>query len=187
MRAATGNMQHLKTAPSSAPFGGTFPLEGGRLTGATYAPLQNGGEMAGGSRTRPYEIPGTIPNSAVVADPRPACGRPQGSPLRRKRTGSVGSANPGAEVEPQRAQILHPQAPSGAGLNCGKSLRFCAPEILQHQTGARPPAILWVLSHRWESTSPPGRRNSPAASKTTSYKRTLIRHASRATFPQGKA
>ena len=25
----------------------------------------------------------------------------------------------------------------------------------------RPPAILWVLSHRWESTSPPGRRNPP--------------------------
>ena len=24
---------------------------------------------------------------------------------------------------------------------------------------SRPPAILWVLSHRWESTSPPERRN----------------------------
>ena len=29
----------------------------------------------------------------------------------------------------------------------------------------RPPAILWVLSHRWESTSPPGRRNLSASNE----------------------
>ena len=42
---------------------------------------------------------------------------------------------------------------------------------------SRPPAILWVLSHRarWESTSPPGRRNSPQQSKEL-YHRPLIRH-----------
>ena len=59
--------------------------------------------------------------------------------------------------------------PQWTGLNCGKPLRFCAPEIQQHQTAGRPPAILkvnwpagpregglghWFLSHRWERNSP---------------------------------
>ena len=45
--------------------------------------------------------------------------------------------------------------PQWAGKKRGPPLRFCAPEIMQNLTGTRPPAILWVLSHRWESTSPP--------------------------------
>ena len=56
----------------------------------------------------------------------------------RRRTVIVGSANSGAVVEWQNLKFLHTQGPSGPGLNCGESLRFCAPEILQHLSGERP-------------------------------------------------
>ena len=40
-----------------------------------------------------------------------ACGRPRGSPLHKKQTGSVGSANPGAEAEPQQSQFSSRSGP----------------------------------------------------------------------------
>ena len=42
-----------------------------------------------------------------------ACGRPQGSPLHKKQTGSVGSAMPGAVVEPHRSKFSVQQAAEG--------------------------------------------------------------------------
>ena len=92
---------------------GTFPLEGGRLLGGhTGPPLRadrNISERAG-EGTRPY-----------------------GS----KRTGSVGSAEPGAVVEPQQRQFLQTQGPV-ARREFRSSLRFCAPEILCQAAGITP-------------------------------------------------
>ena len=42
-----------------------------------------------------------------------ACGRPLRSPLHKKQTGSVGSANPGAAVEPHQSQFSTQPGPSG--------------------------------------------------------------------------
>ena len=53
-------------SPSSAPFGGTFPLVGGRLGRAAQCAAPTGGEehlWRGGFRTRPYEIPRTVLDS----------------------------------------------------------------------------------------------------------------------------
>ena len=92
---------------------GTFPLEGGRLLGGhTGPPLRadrNISERAG-EGTRPY-----------------------GS----KRTGSVGSAESGAVVEPQQRQFLHTKGPV-ARREFRSSLRFCAPEILCQAAGITP-------------------------------------------------
>ena len=64
-------------------------------------------------------------------------GEPLGAPA-RIRTRSVGSAKPGAVLKAQQLKFLYTQA-QWAGLNCGKPLRFCAPETLQNLTGTRPP------------------------------------------------
>ena len=91
----------------------TFPLQGGRLLGGhTGPPLRadrNISERAG-EGTRPY-----------------------GS----KRTGSVGSAESGAVVEPQQRQFLYTKGPV-ARREFRSSLRFCAPEILCQAAGITP-------------------------------------------------
>ena len=60
-----------------------------------------------------------------------ACGRPQGSPLHKKQTGSVGSAMPGAAVEPHQHQFWECQGPV-ARREYRLPLRFCAPKLLQY-------------------------------------------------------
>ena len=70
---------------------GTFPLEGGRL--------------AGDRKGRPYGF-----TKVHLSNRRAGEGtRPYGG----KRTGSVGSAEPGAEVEPHRPQFSTYPGPSG--------------------------------------------------------------------------
>ena len=59
------------------------------------------------SREHPHPPPSGAP-SPLKGE---GCGRPQGSPLRRKRTRSVGSAKPGAAIEPHRRQFLQTQGP----------------------------------------------------------------------------
>ena len=53
------------------------------------------------------------------------------------RTGSVGSANPGAEAKPHRRQFLQTQGPV-ARRKFRVSLRFCAPEMRYNLSGGRP-------------------------------------------------
>ena len=60
-----------------------------------------------------------------------ACGRPQGSPLHKKQTGSVGSAESGAAVEPHQHQFWECQGPV-ARREYRLPLRFCAPKLLQY-------------------------------------------------------
>ena len=96
-------------------------------------------------------------------------------------SGTVGSAKPGAAVGPHRRQFLQPQGPVARWefrpatqiLRAESPWKFLrrgpvkwGPGVSRHGERSsplrRPPAILWVLSHRWESTSPPERRNTPA-------------------------
>ena len=130
---------------------------------------------------------------------------------RRIRTGSVGSAKPGAVVKPHQRQFLQTQGPV-AREESRKATPFLRagnivilfrraprkrggrgptplvkgrwPKARGDREGeyghkvsilSRPPAILWFLSHRWESTSPRrakpcniGRRNLPHRSRPTS-------------------
>ena len=61
------------------------------------------------------------------------CTRPYGE----NHTVAVGSAEPGAVVEPQQRQFLHTQGPV-ARREFRASLRFCAPEILCQAAGITP-------------------------------------------------
>ena len=65
-----------------------------------------------------------------------------GPPLRRKRTGSVGSAKAGAVVKPQQRQFLHAQGPV-ARREFRPPLRFCAPEMFCPPQGVTP--VMGVL------------------------------------------
>ena len=61
-----GEKVHDKESPSSAPFGGTFPLVGGRLGRAAQCAAPTGEAerfWIGGSRTRPYETQRTVLDS----------------------------------------------------------------------------------------------------------------------------
>ena len=89
-----------KETPSSAPFGGTFPLVGGRLGRAAdscpYAPMNaigagvpNGTWMRRVREAAPYRVRKSSGRAATW-------GRPYGI----IRTSTVGSAEPGAVVEP---------------------------------------------------------------------------------------
>ena len=60
-----------------------------------------------------------------------ACGRPLRSPLHKKQTGSVGSAESGAAVEPHQHQFWECQVPV-ARREYRLPLRFCAPKLLQY-------------------------------------------------------
>ena len=66
-------------------------------------------------------------------------GRPHGA---GKRTGSVGSAEPGAVVKPQQRQFLHAQGPV-ARREFRPPLRFCAPEMFCPPQGVTP--VMGVL------------------------------------------
>ena len=58
--------------------------------------------MRAGEDTRPYADAGTV----LFSSQGPVRDRPA-----RIRTGSVGSAEPGAEIEPHQRQFLHTQGP----------------------------------------------------------------------------
>ena len=130
-------------------------------------------------------------------------GRPYGG----KRTEGVGSAKVGAEGEPHQNQILQTQG-LVARRGFRVSLRFCAPEgfcLLQGVTPVmgdrgkavlwarsarrpRPPAILWLLSHRWES-NPPRRAElsrRPQAAKSPCKKRNRSIIAPSSVWPDGQ-
>ena len=74
-------------------------LIGGRLIAA---PTEGWLLMRAGEDTRPYADAGTV----LFSSQGPVRDRPA-----RIRTGSVGSAEPGAEIEPHQRQFLHPQGP----------------------------------------------------------------------------
>ena len=61
----------------------------------------------------------------------------EGRPYGDIRTGSVGSANSGAELEAHRKQILQTQGPV-ARREIRHSLKFCAPEMAQYLSGGAP-------------------------------------------------
>ena len=64
-------------------------------------------------------------------------GKALGAPA-RIRTGNVCSAKPGAVVEPHQRKFLQTQGPvAREEFRC--PLKFCAPEILLHLSGTRPP------------------------------------------------
>ena len=112
---------------------------GGRLIAAPTAengPSHNQGRSPHPSGLRPAPLPllafSHFPLSGGIGLPLKgkACGRPRGSPLHKKQTGSVGSANPGAEAEPQQSQFSsrsgpqwgrmgpHPSTPDFARRKC---------------------------------------------------------------------
>ena len=64
-------------------------------------PDQGVGAGLGPARGRPLAAHLIRPLRGHLPLKGKAFGRPQGSPLRRKRTGTVGSAEPGADLEPQ--------------------------------------------------------------------------------------
>ena len=95
---------------------GTFPLQGGRLAGGHMGPpLRANRNISGraGEDTRPY---GRYKTAAFSRRGRSQTGPP------RIRTRSVGSATPGAGVEPRQFQFSSHSGPSGAGRNCTQAL-----------------------------------------------------------------
>ena len=106
-------------------------------------------------------------------------------PPARIRTGSVGSANPGAVRKPQQNQILPTKAPSGAGRKRRQSLLILRAGIMAAQTrraspvkrgpgkgeskrrsGASPepsPGAFWLLCRHGQSNSPPAGGEIPRA------------------------
>ena len=86
------------------------------------------------------------PGTAGGASPSPTgfkkifsvwAGEALGAPA-RIRTGNVCSAKPGAVAEPHQRKFLQTQGPvAREEFRC--PLRFCAPEILLHLSGTRPP------------------------------------------------
>ena len=148
MRASGPTKKRSIIAPSSAPFGGTcpyplcrcatsslpllafghFPLTGG------IGPLIRGVGPLGGGRldgrliAAPTADTEAVPSS-VGAGPRPA---------RNYGPAITCSAKPGAVVEPHQRKFLQTQGPvAREEFRC--PLRFCAPEILLHPSGTRPP------------------------------------------------
>ena len=136
-----------KRSPSSAPFVGTcpyplcrcatsslpllafghFPLTGG------IVPLIRGVAPLGGGRLGRLIAAPTASTEAVShfvgAGPRPA---------RNYGPAITCSAKPGAVVEPHQRKFLQTQGPvARKEFRC--PLRFCAPEILLHLSGTRPP------------------------------------------------
>ena len=116
-RGTTGRLRSRlsKRAPSSAPFGGTFPLEGGRLTG--------------GSGTRPYERTRAFRDIGR--------GRSQTGPRAAARAAPTDENGPGALARQRQARLWNRACPNfsqtqGPVARRGfrHSLRFCAPEIL---------------------------------------------------------
>ena len=94
-------------------------------------------ERRAGEGTRPYEEEGSFRN---IGRGRSQTGL-RAHTVRHyggKRTGSVGSAWPGAAVEWHQGQILQTQGPV-ARRELRVPLRFCAPEILLGLAGMRPP------------------------------------------------
>ena len=124
-----------------------------------------------------------------------------GPPLRRKtdRERWLGNARRGYEIA--LFEIFSQASPQWGGREGKKPLRFCAPEIFclvqvvtpvkgsgesgpmdlggaqrSRSPSAASPAILWVLSHRWESTSPPGRRNFSPKGRLGNVRRNEVSH-----------
>ncbi len=124
-------------------------------------------------------VPTQIPGRSQT-DPRAHTVRPYGV----IRTGTVGSAKPGAVVESQQRQFMHPQAPVGREetqvatqiLRAGNSAPI--KQVRVPRNGGlgesrhgerssplrRPPASFGSFS-TWKRNSPPGRRNSPCSEK----------------------
>ena len=93
------------------------------------------------TRRRGGETPPATKAKALSSPPHPPqCAHwgtfpPRGRFRRRRiRTGSVGSAKPGAVVKPHQRQFLQTQGPV-ARREFRVSLRFCAPEIFAHPKG----------------------------------------------------
>ena len=94
------------------------------------------GRRRAGEDTRPYEEGGSFRNigrGRSQTGPRAHNVRPYGG----KRTGSVGSAWPGAAVERHQGQILQTQGPV-ARRELRVPLRFCAPELFCPLQGVTP-------------------------------------------------
>ena len=116
----------------------------------------------------------------------------KGRPYGWKRTGRVGSANPGAGMEPYQRQFCKPRA-QWPGLNSEKPLHFCAPEIFcppqgvtsafgvrgkatmstKCSSGAVPGGVLPSFSPWKKKVAARRRRNIP---RTTNAIRTLPPH-----------
>ena len=119
-----------RRAGSSRPTGGAEP------SGSPQEPVP---DRPAGSRL-------TFRDTAGGASPSPTgfkkifsvwAGEALGAPA-RIRTGNVCSAKPGAVAEPHQRKFLQIQGPvAREEFRC--PLRFCAPEILLHLSGTRPP------------------------------------------------
>ena len=89
-----------------------------------------------------------------------APGDREGRPYGDIRTGSVGSANSGAELEAHRKQILQTQGPV-ARREIRHSLKFCAPEMAQYLSGGAP--VNGVLGARLGAPERCSSEQTPAA------------------------
>ena len=105
-------------APSSAPFGGTFPLAGGRLCGRVLDP----------------------PLRRIWERPRCFC-------MDRSQTGPLGFV-PGMLAGQRQAQERNRTSPNFCkpraqwpGGNSDQPLRFCAPEMMHNLPGGHPPVM----------------------------------------------
>ena len=95
------------------------------------------GALVDGGNGRPGVPPlrrGPKPDSA------PGTGDREGRPYSVSSTSTVGSAKPGAEVEPHQRQFLQPQGPV-ARREFRPPLRFCAPELFCLSQGI--PPVKW--------------------------------------------
>ncbi len=91
---------------------------------------------------RPYNAPETCPLirrdlRSCHLPPKRLTGDRKGRPYGGNRTGSVGSAKPGAPTEPHQRQFLQTQGPV-ARWEFSVSLRFCAPEMPCPAQGVTP-------------------------------------------------
>ena len=93
---------------------------------------------------------------------------PTQSPAQRVCVGEEERWSERALPDPGEARDTKSATTKWPGRNSDQPLRFCAPEMLQNPAGTRPPAILWVLSHRWESTSPPAGGETPLRKEPSS-------------------
>ena len=156
---------------------GTFPLEGGRLSGrliaAPTAPFEPFGTGGSGTCAEGGDLPPHPPRIRSAPPPKgKAFGRPQGSPVRRIRkqqhfsrrgrsqTGPPGFV-PGALARQTQAQNLNrtecnfgEARPQWAGRKRRPPLKFCAPEIPCLPQGITPVMGVWGKAVIGERSSP---------------------------------